>query len=1073
VFLPKQQARLARDPSMIFSETDIRNWVGPDTYRHALEAALHLKRVSWGEAAHPGDLVATARVPGRETYETTLYFIKGAFSSTCTCGVRVDCRHGAALALVVRDQAIAGPAAARPANENGWERRLAGWTAAAPTAPLARATFTYRLRWPVGPNGAPELQVQVSHSSSPTFLALAWHIYKVSPGDPEPDVLVEPALRRIRARRPEYRDGATRTSASWLVVPDEFLDDLLPKLGLHPRVQDERCRPLLIHPTVTLQASLSYQEGPAGPQLRPIVTGPGGTIAKDEVVVLGPAQGRWAVCRGEVFRLAPAAEAVWANDGLIDVPDDERQAFEGHWLPALVARGVLVDARVPALGEWPLGTPRPQLILEEEPGVLVARAGFVYRGERVEATKSGEDGAPAGLVGPPGGPFLRRDGEAEAQWRAALKAVLPSRILKGDAALGFLETGLVALAEAGWDVVGRAKLRDHRLALELPVGRMSVSSGTDWFDIHSELLVGAEAVRWQTLQAALESGSRYVKLGSGDWARLPAEWLSAQQRLAERLTGKPGAPAALGPLRVPRYQAPLIAEVLQDAGVVAVDAGWLAFRERLATFGGVAPVALSAEFQGTLRPYQVLGLAYLVFLRDYGLHGILADDMGLGKTVQTAALLAANYPSEGERFRIGGPGPLFAQPETAIAPTLIIAPTSVVANWEMELRRFVPTLRILRLHGPERRSDLIANYDVVITSYATARLDLEVHQTHTYHTLILDEAQVIKNGRSQTAIAMRLLKAHHRLCLTGTPIENDVTDVWSLFTFLMPGLLGSEAAFRARYATPILANEPGAREALRERIAPFILRRLKAAVAPDLPPRTDITLYCDLLPAQRRAYDALLTSGRERIQGAVERRGLAASRITILDTLLKLRQACCHPALLGTTETLHLDSGKLEMTLQLIQELIAGGHRALIFSQFTRMLAILRERLDEQGVAYEYLDGRTRDRQARVERFNSGTAPLFLISLKAGGTGLNLTGADYVIHYDPWWNPASEDQATDRAHRIGQTRQVFSYKLVARNTIEEKLVLLQERKRGLVSDLLASEASGKSLTAEDVALLFD
>ncbi|MFP5503796.1 MAG: DEAD/DEAH box helicase, partial [Candidatus Sericytochromatia bacterium] len=544
------------------------------------------------------------------------------------------------------------------------------------------------------------------------------------------------------------------------------------------------------------------------------------------------------------------------------------------------------------------------------------------------------------------------------------------------------------------------------------------------------------------------SGLRYVRLGSGEWARVPAEWLAAQRRLRERL-GAQGDEAA----RIERHQALLVAAALEEAESAQVDAGWEDFRRRPQSFGGVAQAPVPPRFQGTLRPYQRQGLSYMTFLRDYGLHGILADDMGLGKTVQAAALLASNHPS-------------------AHGPSLIVAPASVVENWQQELKRFVPGLRVLVLHGPDRPLAAIDDCDVVVTTYATARLDLEAHRARRYHTLILDEAQVIKNPRSQTARAMRRLQARHRLCLTGTPVENDIHELWSLFAFLMPGLLGDEGDFHTTFAQPIALGDTRAREALRRRIAPLILRRLKADVAPELPERTDITVYCDLAPGQRRAYDVLLTGTRERIQASIARHGVERSRITILDALLKLRQACCHPALLRTPETLALESGKLEAAMTLIRELVASGHRALVFSQFTQMLAILRERLATEGLAYEYLDGRTRDRQARVDRFNASDTPLFLISLKAGGTGLNLTGADYVIHYDPWWNPASEDQATDRAHRIGQTRPVFNYKLVARDTVEEKLVALQAFKRGMVRDLLAPEGEGKVLTAEDVAALF-
>jgi non-specific serine/threonine protein kinase len=1034
-----------------YTDTELTEWVGPDTFRHAMALVSELEDVTWGEAAREGDMIATGRVAGKRPAEVTLMRMRGAFSSTCDCAIRRNCRHAAALAVAVRNRVLqaatvvtADALAATP-----WQERLAGWTAPAPTptaAPEDRATYVYRLRWPLGPSGEPELQVQVSLASSTGFQALAWHLYRVGAADAEADQLVEPVLRRIRAKAPQFRDGASRTDASWLVVPDWAISALLPRLGLHPRLEDERRRPLAIHATFSLRAGLAYRDEADGPRLQPIINGPRGPVAVADAAMFGPPGARWAAWRGEVFRVAPDAEAAWTDTRPIVVPDAERDAFERQWLPALSASGVLVDTRVSPLGEWPQGTPRPQLVIEEEDEILVVRPGFLYDESRVEAT----GGTPATeLAGPAGGPYVRRDGAAESRWLTALAKVLPAYRLRAQAAMAFLDEACPALAEAGWTIVGRERLPSHRLLTGRPVGRMRVESGADWFDLHSEVLIDAQPVTWRALQEALEDGAKYVRLGSGDWARLPSEWLAGQKRLRERLND----PEGTDPLRVPRHQAPQLAEVLESADELDVDAGWTAFRDKLASFGGIEAAPIAPTFTGTLRPYQQQGLNYLSFLRDYGLHGILADDMGLGKTVQAAALLAANHPN-------------------AVGPSLIVAPTSVVANWEAELKRFVPTIRVLRLHGPDREAAAIADCDVVITTYATARLDMAIHKRHTYHTVILDEAQAIKNGRSQTARAMRQLQAHHRLCLTGTPIENDVGELWSLFAFLMPSLLGAEADFRTRFAVPVATHAAGAREALRRRVGPFILRRLKSQVATDLPPRTDITLLCDLAPAQRQAYETLLTGARSRIQRSLEVQGLERSRLTILAALLKLREACCHPALLGTPETLHLESGKLEAAMTLIEQVIAGGHRALVFSQFTRMLTILRERLDAAGVAYEYLDGRTRDRQSRVDRFNTGTAPLFLISLKAGGTGLNLTGADYVIHYDPWWNPASEDQATDRAHRIGQTRQVFNYKLVARDTIEEKLIRLQGEKRELVRDLLETDGTGQPLTALDLEALF-
>ena len=1033
---------------MAFTDTDVRDWVGATTFSRAVALAPELQDFVMTPAAREGDLLASARTGCARAYDVNLRYMRGKLSSLCTCPERRDCVHGAAVALAARRrEAEATGAVVEPV---GWQERLAAWTAP-PSAPVvARAShsrFVYGLRWPLGEAGDPELQLRVRMASS-AVQGLAWHLYKTELGDPDEDRLVEAAIRRIRARAAQFRDGESQTAVSWLVVPPEAVGELLTRLAVHPHVEDGRRRPVVIHPALALRVGLLQRHSADGLELRPVLVGPGGTPIAGEAALLGVAGARWAAVGGELLRVSPEAERAWQDRAPIRIPEGDRRDFERRHLPALLEAGTLLDATRP-IEARPLGQPRPQLLLLEDGEDLVVRVGFVYGEERVEA--EGPE-PPAALVGQAGGEAVRRDLPAERRWTLALHEVLPGQRLGTDAALAFLHDHAPALLAAGWELAGREDLRYFRLTTSQPAIRLSIVSGADWFDVHNEVILGAERVAWPALQEAVRRGSRFVRLGDGGWAPLPEAWFAARQRLRERLA--PGkAEEADGALRVPCFEAPTLSELVDGTADVCADDGWLAFRARLESFGGIAPAPVPATFRGTLRPYQQQGLDYLSFLRDHGLHGILADDMGLGKTVQAAALLAANHPSD-------------------VGPSLIVAPTSVVANWEAELARFVPTLRVLVLHGPGRDLAAIARHDVVITSYATARQDLAWHRAITYHTLLLDEAQAIKNARSQTARTMRRLGARHRLCLTGTPIENDTQDLWSLFAFLMPGLLGSVDDFRNRFATPIALGERDAREALKARVAPFILRRLKAQVAPDLPPRTDITVVCELAPAQRRAYDALLSDVRAGIQRKIRDDGLEASRLTILGALLKLRQLCCHPALLGTPETLHLESGKLEAVLTLIDELIAGGHRALLFSQFTSMLTILRARLDALGIPYAYLDGATHDRQARVDAFNAGDTPLFLISLKAGGSGLNLTGADYVIHYDPWWNPASEDQATDRAHRIGQTRQVFNYKLVARDTIEEKLVHLQAEKRGLVRDLLATDAAGKLLTPENVAALF-
>jgi SNF2 family DNA or RNA helicase len=408
----------------------------------------------------------------------------------------------------------------------------------------------------------------------------------------------------------------------------------------------------------------------------------------------------------------------------------------------------------------------------------------------------------------------------------------------------------------------------------------------------------------------------------------------------------------------------------------------------------------------------------------------------------------------------------------------VVAPTSVLPNWEREAERFTPGLSVVLWHGADRKdfAEQLKHVDLVLTSYALVRRDLEPLSQVGFRYLVLDEAQNIKNADSATAQACKSLPSELRLALTGTPLENRLSELWSIFDFLMPGFLGSSESFSDRYEHPIqVAGDMEARERLRRRIQPFILRRLKTEVAKDLPPKTETVAYCELDPGQAALYREVLEESRRKVYDTIEKVGFKRSRISILAALMRLRQVCCDPRLLKLPPGALLPpSGKLARFEELVQDLVAEGHRALVFSQFTEMLELLKERADAKQLGYLYLDGRTKDRMARVDKFNDPSGPpLFFISLKAGGTGLNLTAADYVIHYDPWWNPAVEDQATDRTHRIGQTKAVISYKLITKGTVEEKILALQKRKRELAAGVLRSDAEvGEALTEQDVVDLF-
>jgi superfamily II DNA or RNA helicase len=583
---------------------------------------------------------------------------------------------------------------------------------------------------------------------------------------------------------------------------------------------------------------------------------------------------------------------------------------------------------------------------------------------------------------------------------------------------------------------------------------LEVSSGIDWFELHGSADFGDVRVDVPALLEAIRRRDTMVRLGDGTFGVLPEAWLQRVSRVA-----------ALGTVdgtgvRFDRSQGALLDAWLEDEPQIAVDEGFARMRAELAQFDRISGVEPPPGFGGVLRGYQREALGWFAFLRRFGFGGCLADEMGLGKTVMVLATLEARRL---EREAAG----------EAPRPSLVVVPRSLVFNWTREATRFAPALRVLDFTGADRRAgtDAIDRHDLVITTYGTLRRDVPLLAERTFDYVILDEAQAIKNRASHTARAAKLLKGDHRLALTGTPVENHIGELWSLFEFLNPGMLGTLRSIGQDMAAP--ASEQDASLSLIARgVRPFILRRTKEQVASDLPARTEQTIFCDLEPTQRALYDQLRDHYRALLLGRVDTEGMGRTKLQVLEGLLRLRQAACHPGLIDPARAAE-PSAKLDLLVPRLEELVEDGRKVLVFSQFTTLLGLLRTRLDEAGLAYEYLDGRTRDRQARVERFQGPDGPpLFLISLKAGGVGLNLTAADHVFLLDPWWNPAVEAQAIDRAHRIGQSRRVFAVRLIARDTVEEKVLELQATKRSLADAIVrAHERLIGDLRREDLELL--
>jgi superfamily II DNA or RNA helicase len=713
-------------------------------------------------------------------------------------------------------------------------------------------------------------------------------------------------------------------------------------------------------------------------------------------------------------------------------------------LPALV--GELADLPVAPHLSLPEGlaikevapAPRPVLAVTRfgdswRRDMLVATLAFDYDGTMIAASRPGIT-----VFDSRNNRIVRRDRgsetaaqrklesagvRAERDWRMGLvNLTLPS---------SRFEPLLRELTAAGWTVLLEGT--EHRSWTEV---RANVRSGVDWFELEGGIAFGDVHVPLPRILEALRAKESSVVLDDGGVGLITDD-------LRRRLTSLV-AIAGGDRIRFRRSQTALLDALLASLPEVKADEQFERARSELQSFERVEAAAEPSTFCGELRPYQREGLGWFHFLRRFGLGGCLADDMGLGKTVQVLALL------EGRRLEDAG-------------PSLVVVPRSLVFNWKQEAARFAPKLRVLDHTGVGRdRAGLrIEDENLVITTYGTLRQDITALREIEFDYVILDEAQAIKNATTAASKSARLLRGRHRLALTGTPIENRVDELWSLFEFLNPGMLGTASAFRTLARIRSAATTPatdGADTALLARVLrPVILRRTKERVAPELPPKVEQTLMVELERPQRRLYDELLTHYRQSLLPYVDRVGMARSKLKVLEALLRLRQAACHPALIARSGT-DAGSAKLDVLVPKLVETVAEGHKSLVFSQFTSFLALLRKRLDTERIAYAYLDGETRDREAVVESFQQDAdCSLFLISLRAGGHGLNLTAAEYVFLLDPWWNPAVEAQAIDRAHRIGQQRHVIATRLVARDTVEEKILELQQSKRDLADAILGED----------------
>ncbi len=707
------------------------------------------------------------------------------------------------------------------------------------------------------------------------------------------------------------------------------------------------------------------------------------------------------------------------------------------------------------------GTPDVKMLLIEKGEYLLFQPVFSYRGFETTAANGKTITVPEGdkiLI-------VQRNNNAEQEFLSKMENLHSSFVYQNESNSFVLKGADVlrnnwfflfmdAMKEMKIPVFGFEALRNFRFNTAKPSTLIHVSSGLDWFDAKVEIQFGEQRVGIADIKKALTAKQSFVQLGDGTLGILPDEWLKKYSLLFKIGEGKQDK------LRLSRYHMSIIDELYENRNESELSFALDEKFERLREFKNIPETAAPADLGSVLRPYQLAGFQWLNYLCEVGWGGILADDMGLGKTVQALTMME-QYKTSNSSLK-----------------AIVICPTTLIYNWKNEVYKFTPSLSYHIHHGNlrNRNPEELEKYNIIITTYGTLRSDINVFLKILFDYVILDESQAIKNPSSKVTKAASLLTAKNRICMSGTPLQNNTFDLYAQMNFLNPGLLGSVEYFRNEFATPIdKFGEQEQKEHLRRLLYPFILRRTKEQVAKDLPEKTETILFCEMEPEQRRIYEAYRNSYRDKILGAIETHGIDKSQLTILQGLMKLRQICDSPAILNEEDKYPNHSIKLEELSRELEENI-GSHKALIFSQFLGMLSLIKEKLTEKNISFEYFDGSTSatDREKAIQNFQSNdSCRVFLISLKAGGVGLNLTAADYVYIVDPWWNPAVEQQAIDRTHRIGQTKNIFAYRMICIDTIEDKILQLQEKKKTLAKELISDESGFvKALTKADVEYLF-
>ncbi len=775
---------------------------------------------------------------------------------------------------------------------------------------------------------------------------------------------------------------------------------------------------------------------------------------------------------GPLFFLYNHQAHLWKNNEVIHLVEKfletgRMTVSQDEWNKTLhqfiipLAKEHKVDFDKSLINEIKAGEPEVKLFLIEKGDYLIFQPSYSYKGYETRSRDRDE------IVVPQDDKVMivHRNREAERVFLDKLQGLHSNFIVNEEAgSLALKGTDVLknnwfflfvdAMKDMKTPVFGFEALKNFRFNTAKPQTKIFISSNTDWFDAKIDIVFGEQKVTVAEVKRALANKQQFVQLNDGTLGILPEEWLKKYSLLFRVGEG------SSNNLKLSRYHLSVVDELYENRDEEELIVQLEEKYENLRNFNKIKEIEPPDKLKMILRPYQVAGYQWLNYLRDIKWGGILADDMGLGKTVQALSFLEYYLTEHGK------------------LKALVVCPTTLIYNWENEIRKFTPKLTYRIHHGPARTrtKEELTDHDITITTYGTLRSDIKLLMSVEFDYVILDESQAIKNPSSKVTKAACLLNAKNRLCMSGTPLQNNTFDVFAQMNFLNPGMLGTMEFFRQEFAIPIdKFGEADRKDHLRKILYPFILRRTKEQVAKDLPDKQEMILWCEMEDEQRKIYDAYRNDFRDKILGTIQEQGIQRSQLTILQGLMKLRQICDSPAILNEEEKFENHSIKLDELAREIVENI-GDHKALVFSQFLGMLALIRAKLEELGVKYEYFDGSTSapDREKAIQSFqNNDEVRVFLISLKAGGVGLNLTAADYVYIVDPWWNPAVEQQAIDRTHRIGQTKNIFAYRMICKDTIEDKILQLQEKKRILAKELISDDNGFvKSLTREDVEYLF-